>query len=135
MNHEGDCRTAPATPGLLKTLNAYPLCEKFPKYWKFDFTQGHVYGFSLIRGLVWWWRNNFCGNAFPHCSQLNWFWPNVKWHVFVNFHFGGIGISTHFVLNWISMPCMNNCAFKVGMFWHNSHWGHLPLSIQLNVCP
>ena len=33
-------------------------------------------------------------NSFPHCSQLNCFSPNVKHHVFVNFHFGGIGIST-----------------------------------------
>ena len=58
------------------------------------YTQGHIYGFSLVRVLVRWWKINFCVNAFPHCSQLNGFLPNLKHHVFVNFHFGGIGIST-----------------------------------------
>ena len=37
---------------------------------------------------------NFCVNVFLHCSQLNCCSANVKNYVFVNFHFGGIGIST-----------------------------------------
>ena len=121
--------------GQLKIIS-YPLCEKFSKYWIFDFTQAYMYGFSLVRVVVYWWKINFCVNAFPHCSQLNCFWPNLKHHVFVNFHFGVIDISTFITYTFggslylIIIPC----HVSINVLCHGWFWGR-HVRTQLNLGP
>ena len=40
MNHEGVCRTAPATPGLLKSLELSTLTNPFPPLLKSEHLEG-----------------------------------------------------------------------------------------------
>ena len=56
MSNEADCRTAPATPGLLNTLQEVPLSH-LSKYAKFLFFETSHSGKSLLKEKLYWYRH------------------------------------------------------------------------------
>ena len=67
-------------------------------------------------------KNTFYVIAFPHCSKLNFFLPNVKHYVFVDISFGCIGMSKLITntfrgsLYLIDFPC----HVQINVIYHNS---------------